>query len=779
MKVTPWLRAIAGTARSGLSVERSSLTPYIAIRGACGVAVVVGLLLVFADPKLAVSSAFGAFASGVATFQRSWRPRPILALSAAGGLAASTFLGYLLVGYPEAFVLLVAVWAFGAGMAWAAGPTAGVVAALTVGVMLVAVTLPTSVLGALFHAALIALGGVVQALLIVLFPLRPWAERRDALADALAGVADYARRLRHDPVAPFDPEPLIEARNAAAVTARQARRRPRQLHGYRALAERFRPVLASLADPIVGGVPDEGPERDRVRELLSAAGTVLDATARAIRRSERVRVPAEALEMLRAPEGDEVLTGPAERAAIRLAALTDDAVEAAQEPVEVTRPALLPRVTWYTAPEGPGPPDAEGVFTPEPREGGRLEDEWRNYAAEESAELPAVGARREEHSARERHLPRTSLGGRIPVVARTIRRELRFSSQICRHALRVSGVASAGYLIGTALPPVHGYWAPLTAVMVLRPDFSRTYERGFGRFVGTLVGVGLAGTITALLNPGPYACAGLGVLFVAGMYLLMHTGYAISQGCASAYVVFLLGIAGTEWSQAVSERVLLTAFGGVLAMLSYAFFPAWETPHLRDRLADWLAATGSYACAVFDALAHPAERRPRQVRDSLLDARSARQEWEQTVARAEAEPVRDRGRISQRSATQAQSALVTWGRAVMLLEAHVPAEARSTTSGRAAEEAQGPVAKSAEVTARKPSKPSEEGAAGFTAVLRPAVEAAALAVRESEPLDWSAVHAELASWEARESHPHSVALRTAQLVVEGLDDLADAAQPRV
>ena len=42
----------------------------------------------------------------------------------------------------------------------------------------------------------------MQAALIVLFPVRRWGAQRDALADALAAEADYARRLRHDPVAP-------------------------------------------------------------------------------------------------------------------------------------------------------------------------------------------------------------------------------------------------------------------------------------------------------------------------------------------------------------------------------------------------------------------------------------------------------------------------------------------------------------------------------------------------------------------------------------------------
>lgn len=763
MNVLPWLRAIKDTTVSGLTVEREALNPLIALRGALGVALVVFGMLSVGSAQLAVSSAFGAFASGVATFQRSWRPRPVLALSAATGLAVATFLGYLVAGHPLAFVLLLAVWTFLAGMAWGVGPTAGVVAALTISVMLVTVTLPTTVLGALTHALLIAVGGLVQAALIVFLPVRPWGERRDALADALAGVADYARRLRHDPSAPFDPEPLMEARDAAAVSPRQARRRPRQLGGYRGLAEQFRPVLASLADPVVGASM-VGPERQRVRELLSAAATVLDATARAIRRGERVRIPEDALDVLQVPEDGPVLSGAARKAAMRLIALTDDAVEAAQEPVEVTREIpLIPRATWHMPARGGAAVDTDVYVDPE-----------------------AVEERRPP---RKRHLVRPSLAGLVPVALRTFRRELRWSSPVFRHAVRAAIVAGAGYLLGKSLPPVHGYWVPLTAVMVLRPDFSRTYERGIGRLAGTLIGVSIGGGVMALADPNPYWSALGAVCCIASAYTLLRTGQFLFQVCMSSYVVFLLGIAGSPWAQTVSERIWLTALGGGLGMLSYALFPAWETPLLRDRLADWLEATGRYAVAVMECFGDPEaaaaesgaapgtpppEHPTRRVREALLDTRAARAEWDQSATRAGAEPVRHRGRLSQlsrRSAADAQAALITMGRVTMLLEAHLP-DAGATPS---------------------------QGAADYARILATVLPDAEKAVRENEPVDFSLVHEVLTAWWAVESEaleaaepteqrrargavtdtlPSSVALRTADLLTDAFDDLATAVRPR-
>ncbi|WP_030836748.1 FUSC family protein [Streptomyces hygroscopicus] len=682
-----WSHALKETARTGLAIERTRTEPLVAIRGACGVALIIGMALWLGSPTLAVSAAFGAFSAGIATFQRSWRPRPWLALAAAAGLAVSTFLGYLAASHTATFVLMLAVWTLLTGMSWAVGPVSGLVSTQMVAVMLVTVTLPTSVLGALGHALLIGLGGVVQALLIVLFPVRPWGVQRDALADALTAVADYARRLRHDPMAPFDPKPLMEARSAAALTPRQARRRPRQLRGYRLLAERIRPVLASLADPVVGA-PEEGPERDRVRELLAATGTVLDAVAHAIRHGRPVRVPSDAMSVLQVPEEGPKLSGPARRAALRLISLVADVVEASEEPVE-----------------------------------------------EVSAEGRTV----------HRFLPRPGIPGTVAAALRAIRREARWSSPVLRHAVRLCAVATSGYLLSTALPLGHAYWAPLTSTMVLRPDFAQTYSRGIARFLGTLAGVLVGGGLVALVHPGPYPSAVLAVLCVLSMYLLLRTGFIVTSACVSAYVVFLLSIPGEAWAQTVQARVALTLLGGVIAMAAYAVFPAWETPRLRDRLADWLAANGSFATAVFDAYARPADRRPRQVRDALLDARAARAAWERSEAQAHREPVRHRG-LSRHAARAAQTALSTMGRVVMLLEAHLP---------------------------ERDAAPSEE-AADFAAALRQALPKAVEAVRERQPLDWEAVRRSLERWQRKAGDRPGVALRGAGQLQDALDDLAEA-----
>lgn len=169
-----WLRALKETARSGFTVERTRLEPLVALRGALGLALVVETALALFGPVIAASSAFGAFQAAIATFQRSWRPRPVLALVSGVSLSISTFIGYLAAPYQVVFLTVLVLWTFVAGLCWAAGPTGGIIASSNVAIMLVTITLPTSVRDAAAHAGMIIVGGVVQAALIVLFPVRRW-----------------------------------------------------------------------------------------------------------------------------------------------------------------------------------------------------------------------------------------------------------------------------------------------------------------------------------------------------------------------------------------------------------------------------------------------------------------------------------------------------------------------------------------------------------------------------------------------------------------------------
>ena len=616
-----WFAALRDTTRTGLHLDRALTDPKRALRGAVAVGLVLFPTLALSGPSLATSAAMGAFIAGTATFQRSFRPRPTIAVAAGTGLGVSTFLGYLAVGVPGAFPVLLTVWAFGAGLMWAIGPTAGVVAANTVSVMLVVVQLPVSVPAALGHGLICALGGAVQALVITVWPIGSWTVQREALADTYAELADYARRLRQDPTAHVDPEPFITARHAATLTPWQERHRPPEMRGLRGIAERIRPTLAAIADPKVGA-PAEGPERDRAREVLAASAEAMDALARSVRTGDPLRLPrsAPALTLITPADGPQ-LRGAARRATRRLAGLLRRAADTLDRNDEETVSS-----------------------TPEYGAQGRLR--------------------------------KPPLSRMVPVAARAVRRQLQPRSAIFQHAVRIAGVVTAAYLLARLLGFGHGYWAPMTAAMVMRPDFAQTYSRGVGRLAGTVVGVGVSTLVVQLADPGEWLSAALAVVCIGGAYLTLRTGYALMTVCISSYVVFLLGLQPGDPLATAFERVGLTLLGGSVALVAYALFPTWQSARLGERLAEWLAAAGRYNAAVLALYGDPGGGGGPEVRAALLDSREARAELLQAVQRADAEPFRHSTRlpdVSRKQIDRARAAVGHLGRAGVLLEAHLPA----------------------------------------------------------------------------------------------------------
>ncbi|MBD0674154.1 FUSC family protein [Streptomyces sp. CBMA156] len=615
-----WFAALRDTARTGLTLDRALTDPKRAVRGAVAVALVLFPTLALGGAALATSAAMGAFIAGSATFQRSFRPRASLAVAAGAGLGISTFLGYVAAGVPGLFPVLLAVWAFGAGLSWAIGPTAGVVATNTVSVMLIVVQLPVSTATALGHGLVAALGGVAQAVVITVWPIGSWTAQREALADTYAELADYARRLRQDPTAHVDPEPFMTARHAAALTPWQDRHRPPELRGLRGIAERIRPTLAALADPKVGA-PEEGPGRDRAREVLAASAEVMDALARAVRTGDPVRLPrsAPSLTLVGSDDGPR-LQGAARRSARRLGGLLRKAAD------------TLDRN------------DEDTITTPVVGAGGSLR--------------------------------KPTIARMLPVAARAVRRQLRPRSAIFQHAVRLTGVVTAAYLLARLVGFHHGYWAPMTAAMVMRPDFAQTYSRGVARLAGTVVGVAVSTLVVQLAHPGEWVLAALAVLCIGGSYLAFRTGYALTTVGISTYVVFLLGLQEGNPLVTAFERVGLTLLGGSIALVTYALFPTWQTARLGERLAEWLAAAGRYAGAVIACYEKPAAPRGRAVRSALLDSREARSELLQAMQRADAEPGRHESGlagVSRRQIDRARAAVGALGRAAVLLEAHLPA----------------------------------------------------------------------------------------------------------
>lgn len=117
---------------------------------------------------------------------------------------------------------------------------------------------------------------------------------------------------------------------------------------------------------------------------------------------------------------------------------------------------------------------------------------------------------------------------------------------------------------GLTLP--NGYWAPMTALIVMRPDLSQTWSRVTQRILGTLAGACLATMAAEALRPTPALVAGLSVLFAWSAYASRAANYGVFTASITGAVVFLLSLAGSPEPLNALHRLLATALGALLAI---------------------------------------------------------------------------------------------------------------------------------------------------------------------------------------------------------------------
>lgn len=166
---------------------------------------------------------------------------------------------------------------------------------------------------------------------------------------------------------------------------------------------------------------------------------------------------------------------------------------------------------------------------------------------------------------------------------------LRWNSPTFRYALRVAMAISLGLVSADWLPwQTHGYWTALTIAVVLKPSFSMTRQRRADRLVGTLIGC----LITAVILRFVHAPAILfGVLFVATAAgpTFLNVKYRYTAIAASVQALLLIGLTVPHGASAISERLLDTLVGTLIATFFSYVLPSWEyhnLPSLVDAVRD-------------------------------------------------------------------------------------------------------------------------------------------------------------------------------------------------
>jgi uncharacterized membrane protein YccC len=181
---------------------------------------------------------------------------------------------------------------------------------------------------------------------------------------------------------------------------------------------------------------------------------------------------------------------------------------------------------------------------------------------------------------------------------------LMWSSPILRHAVRVGLAVGAGVAIARFADVPHGYWIPLTVLMVLRPETAHTYTRCAGRVAGNVIGIGLASVVTTVWHPTGLVAAGLAVLFLATAYAVSGIGYLALSAALAATIVFLIDITGAGDVATMGDRLVATLIGGALAVLAHVALPDHSRTRLKQRGGELLKTEIDYAATVIKAFVH-------------------------------------------------------------------------------------------------------------------------------------------------------------------------------
>jgi uncharacterized membrane protein YccC len=155
-------------------------------------------------------------------------------------------------------------------------------------------------------------------------------------------------------------------------------------------------------------------------------------------------------------------------------------------------------------------------------------------------------------------------------------------SHVIRAAISVALATIASHRLGL----FNGHWAPMTALLVLKPGLRDTHTRGLARLAGTVGGCAAASVFAALVPERLFVLVIVGSIAAWFAYALLKAHYAAFTAAVTATVVMLVAVGGVSEFEAAESRIGATLVGGAVALI-VAYLgrkrpPFW--PKTEDRL---------------------------------------------------------------------------------------------------------------------------------------------------------------------------------------------------
>ena len=643
-KIAAWLALLKASWQSVLSVDRSSITAFQAIRSAFGVGLPLVLGVVTDQISAGALIASGALMLGSIGLKDPYRTRVWAMSLACLFVTLSTLIGGLIGGFGWLPVLVIGLWGLGAGMFASLSNVAQIIGIQSCVALIVYAHLGLDPPHAVLTAGLVCLGALFQILLARLpSPWKNTVPERATLATIYRKLADYAEQPSSEPGALQMSDALLAGHTVllnSDTKSAQGQMFARLLEE----AEHLRLTLSLLVS-----------QRQYLRELQGTeeVGAALEQILRAS--SAELRAIAQALRpSIFADKSAEIDEGSSE--AIKRA-LTD--LRRAAQGAEANRAARLIL------------PHCQALLG-EMRIARRLATSWQRAHQYWPARI-RFPYPRPPHL----HLDNAWANLRANLTPR---------SSTFRHAARLGvtlALCTALYQI-FRLPIERGYWIPMTAALVLRSDFITTFTRGSARLLGTLLGAVLTTLLVILLAPSSSLLLLVVILAAYLMYATLLANYTVFSMATTMAVVFLLAFIRAPTLTTAADRALDTAIGGVLALLIYLLWPTWEQARVLANAANRLEKLACYLTLVMQAYADPGAPPIGAFDKRHLDSRLARSNALGSVQRALQEPG-TRQAAAAELAANILAAADNLARAVLALEAYLYDHPRHDTLPEVAE----------------------------------------------------------------------------------------------
>lgn len=177
-------------------------------------------------------------------------------------------------------------------------------------------------------------------------------------------------------------------------------------------------------------------------------------------------------------------------------------------------------------------------------------------------------------------------------------------TRAARHAVRLAFAGALSLIPAQIWHLEHGYWVPVTVIMVLSPQLQSTRHISRQRFAGSLAGAAIACAV-GLAHPGPAMALAMSAACLSIAYAARLAGRPGSFALFLTPAVILFSWVGqpsSDSSHFAAVRGFDTALGCLIALASYYLLtPRPELSRLYRHSLDALAVNTVYLRAAFSS----------------------------------------------------------------------------------------------------------------------------------------------------------------------------------